>query len=168
MDNKKFAAILSLLGVVISVAASLVVGRMNNAGQFERFSKKLEHKYTQPLFQKRIEVYPELYSIVSGLAKKTNKGIATIEDVKTAAELVDSWDNENAIFASNALIGKLSNFRYELHKLSQLNKEKLKTTEIRKIIFDNVREIEISLQQEIGIFASKGFHNPRWFNEALE
>ena len=168
MEDKKFAAIMSVIGIVISVTASLIVGKMNNATQFEQFSKEMEQKYTEPLFQKRIEVYPKLYSIVSGLAKKSNKGIATIEDVKNTTQLVDDWDNKNAIFASNTLIEKLADFRYDLHEWSSLENEQLKASDVRLSMFDKIREIEVSLQQEIGIFATKGFHNPKWFIEQTE
>jgi hypothetical protein len=165
MDEKKFVALISLLGIVISVTASLLIGRMNNVAQFERFTKEIEQKYTQPLFQKRIEVYPELYSIISGFAKKSNIGIATNVDIKKTVQLVDSWNNKNAIFASNSLIGKLSNFRHELHEWSSLTNKQLQTTEIQKKIFYKIRDIEKSLQQEIGIFATQGFHNHYWFNK---
>ncbi|MCI5160631.1 MAG: hypothetical protein D3917_01125 [Candidatus Electrothrix sp. AX5] len=128
-----------------------------------RFRVEMEQKYTQPLFEKRLGVYPRLYSIISGFAKKSNIGIATNLDIKRAVEEIDQWDSSYAIFASDDLIGKLSEMRYEFHQLSKLSDTDLKSIEMRKKIFDIIRSVEISLQQEIGIFATKGFHNPKWF-----
>ena len=52
---------------------------------------------------------------------------------------------------------------YEFHQLSRLPDKELKNIKVRKKLFDMIRNVEISLQQEIGIFATKGFHNPKWF-----
>ncbi len=150
---------------MISVFASVYVGNMNNETQFEKFRVEMEQKYTQPLFEKRLAVYPGLYSIISNFAKKSNIGIATKSDVKKAIEDIGLWDSNNAIFASNDLIGKLSEMLYEFHQLSKLSDSELKSIEVRRNIFDLIRNIEISLQQEIGIFSTKGFHNPKWFDD---
>ncbi len=168
MQEKYLTALISLIVVVISVSASVFIGNLNNETQFQRFRVEMEQKYTQPLFEKRLEVYPGLYSIISSFAKKSNIGAATNLDVVRAIEEIDGWDSNYAIFASDDLIGKLSELRYEFHQLSKLSDAELKTMELRRKIFDIIRNVEISLQQEIGIFATKGFHNPKWFETDTE
>lgn len=132
MQEKYLTALISLLVVVISVFASVYVGNVNNETQFERFRVEMEQKYTQPLFEKRLGVYPRLYSIISGFAKKSNIGIATNLDIKRAVEEIDQWDSSYAIFASDDLIGKLSEMRYEFHQLSKLSDTDLKSIKMRK------------------------------------
>ncbi len=163
MHEKYLTALISIIVVVISVSVSVYIGNMNNETQFERFRVEMEQKYTQPLFEKRLEVYPGLYAIISGFAKKSNIGVATNLDVIEAIEKIDQWDSSFAIFASDDLIGKLSEMRYEFHQLKKLSDTDLKKKDVRREIFNMIRNVEISLQQEIGIFASKGFHNPKWF-----
>jgi hypothetical protein len=97
MDSTAAVAILT---GVLSVTTSVVVTALQNKSQLQKITKEHEQGYEKALFGKRIELYPQLYCVLSEFIKAIQSGQQSRESLLKFKEATDKLNSENAIFFS--------------------------------------------------------------------
>jgi hypothetical protein len=147
MDNTAF--LISILTALISVAASVGATTMKNRSELKCIRKELEQSYEKSLFEKCVEVYPELYCLLGRYAKIIAYGKATRDDLQRFRDKVDEWNSKYSLFLTPATTDVSWRFR---HYLSSLLAEEdivdIHWPRIARIL----RTFENALKAEIGIF----------------
>ena len=80
---------------MISVVASLLATKQRNKTELQKIKIELEQKYAKSLFDKRVEVYPQLYEILSSYGKTIQYDKNTIENLIEFRERIDNWNNKS-------------------------------------------------------------------------
>jgi len=114
-------------------------------------------------YEKRVEVYPALYEVLSDFIKVLDFGRfskdkwknATKQDVIDFLLKLEAWDSKFAIFLTPHSTKVLYELRIQIHDLVKGNDEELQNmmagnnSELRKC----VSRLESSLKYDLGIFA---------------
>jgi len=161
MESQIFGYLIAFVGVVLSVLVSYVTGRRSANIEIQKMRTEIQQEFSRRLFEKRMDVYPILYSYLSDFTKVLQFGNLSQRDVDRLFKSYQEWDSLNAILFS-ARTGKLS---YDLRlKLSELTKmtdkqfrETYGTVESLKELRKQIQQLELALKSELGIY---GFESP--------
>src|SRR5262245_9467614 len=134
MSDVIIASIISVVGVLLSVNVSLLVTRWQNRSEIDKLKRELEHQYAKSLFEKRIDVYPELYNLFSSYAKMVRDGQANAKNLIDLREKNDNWNNRYSIFFTEATKKVSYKFRFYLQDLLRNGKN----SEIREEDWDAI------------------------------
>ena len=102
MSDAIIASIISAVGVLVSVNVSIWVTRLQNKSELDKLKRELEQQYAKSLFEKRIEVYPELYNLFSSYAKMIRERQANAKNLIELKEKSDNWNSRYSIFFTEA------------------------------------------------------------------
>lgn len=152
-------AVISLFSVTTSVIMSFLISRTQSKTQVERARMELEETYTGKLFEKRMDVYPSLYNILSYFSKLINKDQITLEVIERTVKQLEDWDSQYAIFTSPLTAQKL----FELRKIfdKYLNKKiTISQKTLKKDFLSSLMGLENALKMELGVFSAKSHHKP--------
>lgn len=86
MEN---SILIPVFTAIITIIASLIATHLKNKSELKKIYAGLEQKYAEALYNKRIDMYPGLYKILSSHTKLINEGKAslqTLRDFKTALD----------------------------------------------------------------------------------
>lgn len=144
--------IISGLFGISSVVVSVIITSFQRKAEMEKLRVELQQQYAKSLFDKRVTVYQELYSLLSGYGKRIQYGQQTKESLREFGEQVDLWNSHNALFFTQPTRRISYKFRYFLRVLLSNHKD----TDITDVDWDAIHRImltfEDALRAEIGIF----------------
>lgn len=155
MKENIVISIIALSGVLFSALISFFVSKRNASLQVKDFI----HKYSQELFIQRMRAYPDLYAILSNLAKKAQKEMLTITLIKETLKKIDDWDSKNILLVGQHVVLLLVQFEKKLEKLATIEPDILNSDPIRNDIVKAVIQIERALKLELGVYSLTEFHN---------
>lgn len=160
MPTEVIAALIALVGVLGSAYIAFVVSRKEASVQIRNLHLQLEHQYTKRLFDKRLEVYPELHGILHELGEVGRDGGLSAEYAYRTLSKLHTWDRRNGLYLSAYSTRQLLALRALLGEA--LDKGGLDTRDprIRRSVVEVLTKFEIALRTELGVFASSGYHNP--------
>jgi len=141
---------ISILGVLISVIASVSVARYQNKSALEKIKKELEQQYAKSLFEQRVKIYPKLFEMLSGYGKTIAYKKNNLENLRKFRDGLDEWNSANAIFFTEATARLSGKFRGYLSNLLTNDNSTISDNEweaVRTII----RAFENSIRAEIGV-----------------
>jgi hypothetical protein len=150
MSENFVVPLVSILGVLISVIASVSVARLQNKTALEKIKKELEQQYAKSLFEQRVKTYPRLFEILSGYGKIIVYKKNNLENLRKFRDSLDEWNNANAIFFTVATAKLSGKFRGYLGNLLSNSDSTISDKEwdaVRTII----RAFENSIRSEIGV-----------------
>lgn len=162
------AAIISLIGVLFSVLISTIVARQTALFQLKI---QTDQQFSVLLFQNRLDSYRILYKYLSDFIKILNFGKLSSngeldssiykEDILGFMIELEKWDSENAILFTDYASVICYKLRNELYNLVKKSGEEIQSDfdspDIRKIWMDRVRSLEVTIKNEIGVYAIKPF-----------
>ena len=156
----------NLLIPIFSVLLSGIVGLTVAKIQIQAALKKLDVEYRrkaiEQLHQKRMEVYPILYSILLAFIKNRFNRELVYEDLAKLLQNFDEWEISNSIFVSPIGLEKIERakklFKEVLNRSSQ--KQKLSNNSIKKIV-PELYSLQMTLKTELGVLDADCFHNPK-------
>jgi len=140
--------------ILISVITSVIVTTLRNKAELKKIQTELELKYSKSLFDKRMEVYPELSSILSSYSKIIQYDKHTIENLKEFSDQLDDWNNKNSLFFTSATVRISRRLRAYLNALLNHSKNGL-TEEEWQGIAHVIYWFEKSLRADIGMYHAK-------------
>ena len=150
MDTIVTSAI-SMLGVLISVTVSVIVSRQQNKIELEKIKRQLEQAYAESLFDKRLEIYPQLYNFLSNYRKAILYGKQNVKNLLEFRDTIDQWNSQYSFFFTGST-GRISGkFRGYLKDLLAKGKNSKIEDDDWKAIQEILRYFEISLRSEIGV-----------------
>jgi hypothetical protein len=151
MSDAILASIISIVGVLISVNVSILVTRLQNKSELEKLKREQEQQYAKSLFEKRIDVYPELYNLFSSLAKMIRDHQATVKNLIEFTAQNDSWNSRHSIFFTEATKKVSYKFRAYLHDLLRDGRNSNIKDEDWNAIIRMLIHFETCLRTEIGV-----------------
>lgn len=143
---------IAILTGVLSVTTSVVVTTLQNRLQLQKIRKEHEQGYEKALFGKRIELYPQLYCVLSEFIKAIQFGQQSREILLKFKETTDKLNSENGIFFSLHTAKISGRLRKYLILLLDEECTKAITDENWKRLWKIIERFENSLKADIGIF----------------
>lgn len=157
MSVQIIAAIIAVTGVVISVVVSYLTSSKNVDIELKKHKEILFQEFGQKLFEKRLEVYPTLYALVSNFIKTVRFGNLSNKEIKKLSNNLLEWDTNHAIYMSAETQYLFHKFKLAIAELSYKDdkelSEEFREPESKKKIKEEGEKIEIALKNELGIYA---------------
>lgn len=144
--------LVQILSIIFSVAVSVIISTSQRKSDLAKLRVELQQQYAKSLFDRRVEVYQELFFLLSGYGKKIQYGQHNKENLIAFSEQMDLWNSHNAIFFTQSTRRVSHKFRYFLRVLLSSHA----STEITVDDWDAIHRImlafEDAIRAEIGIF----------------
>lgn len=155
MSKLDISIFIPIISVIISVVSSIVITALKNKSELKNIKTQLEQRYATSLFDKRVEIYPNLFFILSNYGKIIEYGKQTKTNLTEFRDNLDSWDSKNAIY----LTPPIFKFSWRFRKYLNLVLSTCSESELSETNWDDLRNILIQyakvIRAEIGIFDSK-------------
>jgi hypothetical protein len=156
MPQAVVVALISLSGVLVSVAISVLAGRWQVNVASARLLAETRNAFGSRIYEKRLELYPEYYSHVSSFIKAINFGEVTKPGLTALLEAMQDWDSRNAIYLGPAAHQTCSKVRHKLFALTQESEEVIRARfeagEERLLLKRDLQRVELALKEELGVF----------------
>ena len=81
MSIEIVTALIALGGVFLSVVVSLITNSRQTANELAKLRTEIQQSYAGKLLEKRLEIYPQTYMLLSDFAKKLEEGTFTKQEV---------------------------------------------------------------------------------------
>lgn len=99
------------------------------------------------VISRRVDCYPEMYYLLSQLAKDLERGRVDLQYLERLEPKVDAWDSAHALFVSPGSLGGIWNFRVALSAAVRSNGESDEIGELWKYI----APAELALRSDLGL-----------------
>jgi hypothetical protein len=152
MSKEVSAAMLALLGVIISVVVSWFVSSRTAITEIRKQELQLFKAYAERLQEQRLKVYPSAYSILSDCAKRLHRGTATRQYLAQALSRFQEWDSAHAYLLSNRATGVIFKGQWGLYDLLSRSAEAVNLEEYRGSLIQHIEDMELVLKDDIGVF----------------
>lgn len=155
MPESVFPATIALIGVVISIIASALISLRQFRVESQKLRSEYLHMYAGKLFEKRLDVYPQISELLVHIVVKINLGITVSEgELKNLAEGLIVWNAKNSFLLS----AHSEQITHELYVyLNRMTPEQRATLVIDS---DSIRELKhrllelyLALKSDLGIYA---------------
>ena len=154
MSNEVFSALIALVGVAGSAGISYIVSFRQSSIELQKLRTELQTQLGSKLYEKRLEVYPELYVQLSTLVKIIEFGHITNKNLQDVFSRIQEWDTSNSIFFSSQTGYVCYRFRLMLADLVEQTDESLQQRFCnyaeKKELKDKIHELELALKHELG------------------
>lgn len=161
-ETELITAIIAVSGVIISIVASYITSLKNVKVELRKHQEQIMQEFGRKLFEKRIECYPLLYSIVCRYSRDLKENRISTSTLKDYYKETSEWDVMNSIYMSAKTQYLFHQFRIELLELSKLSEEnykaKFNTEEARKKLRETTKKVELGLKNELGIYSFESPH----------
>lgn len=163
MPVEVWVSLVALVGVLLSVLVSLLISRSTVSTELRKLRFEAKKTYDSKLLDKRLDIYPGLYFLLSDFIKETHRKPVSKEMVKTLLGCIEEWDSKNAVYFSIDTANVCYQFRGYLVKLLRLSDEEfLKTFSSRKSVRalrDEAASLEFALKSDLGIYGIEDSDN---------
>lgn len=140
---------------ILTLFASFFIAMYKSRVEIKKIAKQLEEKYTIALYNKRLEVFPEMFKIVNTLCQKIEKGINKFDDLIQFQESFDCWLSNNGILLTKSMVNLLWPYHnYLIIKLEKTNELTFSEEDWKHIRNFHVKICQ-SIRAELGIFETK-------------
>ena len=151
MNIKIIVALISLSGVVISSILSFIISKFHYKIELD----KIQNNFREHLYIKRLDAYLLIYELISGFVHDIRNKLITYDDLNAFYGKYIILDSKYGLLFSYAL-----NPSYILIRVikTTLNNKKDNDTISKKIkikIVKKIRDVEISMKNELGIILYK-------------
>ena len=141
----------AVITVLVSVTSSIIITAYQSRIEISKLRKLLEQQYAKSLFDKRLDVYPNLYRVLSRYAKIIQYNQNTVANIIQFRDDLDKWDIENALLLTSNTSRLAGKFRHYLDTiLSEGKKSKITENEYHAI-WKMIAWYEHIIRKEVGI-----------------
>jgi len=147
--------LIPIITVTISVVISVIIATMRNRAELAKIQTELEQRYAKSLFDKRIEVYPELHSLLNGYAKLIDQNKLTVKNLLEFKNKFDEWDKSFSLFFTPRTSILSSRFKAYLKILLQDHTATNIASDDWQFIRTILSQFVMALKDEIGVFDTK-------------
>ena len=156
MDPQISAAWIALVGITVSVIASLFGSfRLINT-EMRKLRAEIEQTYASKLIEARLQTYPELYGALSGTIRTIQFDTLTKENLTQLQSKMENWALTGSLFASAETGLVFHRLRIYLQNLLQMSdsefQSKVSTIAGLKEIRNNIHQLELALKYDLGIY----------------
>ena len=153
MTDEMIVAIIAFSGVIISVLASLYSSMRQTNSELKKLRTEIQQIYTNKLLDKRIEIYPDLYNLLSRFTKSivTNQSIS-MDSLQELQENLSNWDVQNAVFLSGKAFELSYRFRVTISELSKESVNEFNDSILLSDLRSKADSVKLALKEDLGIF----------------
>ena len=152
--NEIVVALIALAGVIISVSLSYIINHYQNKIAL----KKIHSEFSGKLYSKRLDVYLEIYELISDFWKTVEKKRISYEELSDFFEKYSILDSKSGLLFSSSLVKSSHRLRKQVRKI--FTSHKAGDTFNKSSIY-NLRgflaQVELSMKYELGVF---GYASP--------
>jgi len=152
MSTEVIVALIAFGSVVISVVISIFTSSRQTTNELNKLRTEIQQLYANKLLERRLETYPEIYNLLSELAKKLESRNFTKDDLSNLHKEINALDSKSSILFSGHTSSIAARFRKYFTKLLQQDDESFKPLETLKEIKNQVGEFELALKSDLGIY----------------
>ena len=149
--EESIAAIISLVGVGLSVYFSVRASRRETEVELNKLKQENKLAYTPQILEKRLERYPQLYRIISTYQNLIRVEGISSKNLKRLYEDMLEWEYENAILVSSRTKMVLLDLYKQIRRMIR-DKEKDPNMKVRKEVIRCLSQLELKLKGDLGIF----------------
>lgn len=157
MPKEVIAALIALGGVFVSVFVSYITSYRKANLEIQKLRAEIQHQFSSKLFEKRLELYPELYNYLSKFIRIIQFNKISKKAVQDLISEIHEWTSKNAILFSGptgSISYKLRLFLIELSQKSDMElQQEFSSKEALSDLRRRVQELELALKNELGIYA---------------
>ncbi len=157
MLNVIIPALIALVGVIISVTVSFITAIHRSRLEIQKFRTEIQQHYVGKLFEKRLEVYPELFTAMSSTVQQINFLTISAAQIKDLFMKAQEWEANNTIFLSAFSQQVSYKLVRMLHEWSEMSDEqlviKLRDSGQKAELKKHLQEMELALKNDLGIYA---------------
>ena len=153
MSGEITVALIALGGMVISVLASLFISMRQTSAELSKMRTEIRQTYADKLLEKRIEIYPGLYKLLSEFTKeiKEARKISRARLAELETQITD-WDVSNAVFLSGKAFELSYRFRKLVIELMNQSTEEFDDSAILLDLRGKADGVKLALKEDLGIF----------------
>ena len=156
MSIELLSPLIALGGVLISIFASAFVSSRQSKVEIKKLRTELQMTYVSKLIDKRLETYPALFKPISEFEENLKNGPRRKSSADKLLKVMLEWDSSSALFMSSYAIRKYVKLREIIRTLSKISKvefdERVSIKNNRDSIVLQIREFEIALKQDLGVY----------------
>ncbi len=156
MPKEIIISLIAMAGVLISAAMSWIVSRRQVNAEVERLRLEIQRSYATNLNNKRLEVYPALYSLMNDYTVSIQNQNMSLEKLKTLSEKVSEWYTRNGLLLSGLTNGSVYTFLRTINRIAQKSEAafttRLAASEQRQQLIQDAWKVQVGLKNDIGIY----------------
>lgn len=156
MPIELLSSLIALAGVLVSILVSAFVGSRQSKIEVKKLRTDLQLTYVSKLIDKRLEAYPALFKPISEFERVLKYGTRQKSAADKLLKALLVWDASQVLFMSSNAIRKYVNLRKLIRTLCAMSKAEfdnyVSIEENRKAIVRQIREMEIALKQDLGVY----------------
>ena len=152
MSTEIIAALIAFGGVVISVVVSILTSSRQTASELTKLRTEIQQSYADKLLERRLDIYPDTYDLLSAFAKKLELKKIKKSDISELLNKINKLDSKSSILFSGHTGYIAFRFRQYFIKLLQQDDEDIMSIDVLQEIKARVGEFELALKSDLGIY----------------
>ncbi len=158
MVHDLFAPLVALGGVILSVLFSYLASKRSIDNELRKLRIEAQRAYDSKVLESRISTYPQLYFLLSDLAKTTRRSGFSNDMLEAFIAKVDDWDSRNSLFMSLHTASTCYEFRAFIRQVIPTLVAEL--AKVDRNFLDRIGMLEFALKSDLGICGVKGAQTP--------
>jgi hypothetical protein len=152
MPKEAIPALIALLGVMLSIAISLLTSRVVSKNETRKFILEARKAYDSKLLETRLSVYPNLYLIISKFVKHIRHEPVSGDDINSFLREIDEWDSRNTILLSARTGHMCGRLRETLEAWLRDGVARRPDISTLQDLIQKIGVLELALKSDLGIF----------------
>jgi hypothetical protein len=152
MPKEAIPPLIALLGVMLSIAVSLLTSRMVFKNEARKLILEARKAYDSKLVEARLNAYPGLYLLISKFAKQIRHEHISRNDIDSFLREIDEWDSRNAILLSARTGHLCGRLRESLEAWLRADITTRPDVSTLQDLIQKIGILELALKSDLGIF----------------
>lgn len=156
MPTEIVVAFIAFIGVLVSVVVSIVTSMRSTNAELRKLRTEIQQTYADRLLEKRLDVYPSLYALLSDFAKRIQFSTISKSVLEELRDQIEEWDSKHSVLFSGRAGVICYHFRKMLAELAQKPDEELQkdlaSADFLRELRRRIGELELALKGDLGIY----------------
>ena len=153
--------IVILASAIVSGLIAWIISYMKVRSEIKKLKYDMHVLSAENVLKKRLEVYGEVYQHLEEYAKRVQRRDLPAENARRSFEKIDNWQTTNGYLLSSQTNSIYYSFIRKLRRITEASDEvilnRVEDNEKRTEMIRDAWELELSLQNDLGIFAFEYF-----------
>jgi hypothetical protein len=156
MTTEIVVALIALAGVILSIVASLLASMRITNTELQKLRTEIQQSYADKLVERRLEVYPSLYTPLSNFTRVIRFGSLSKSAFEQLRTQMEELDSKHSVLFSGRTGVIFHRFLMMLAELTEMPDEtiqkKYATDDEKRELRHRIGEVELALKSDLGIY----------------